>query len=222
MSPGAIAKGVLLLGDPVSFSHTPQHLNISSLRLCTGTHTHTPTFYTTAAMMPSKRKTTEPTEDSETKNLSKNDSSTSSSEEEMPKKKAKEVKKKDNGDAKGDKRATEKKGDKEKLSKAEPKKETKGIVESKKEKKTDNEKDEKAKSEKGKNGDKKSKKEKDPNAPKRPKTSYQFFIDAKKDEVKASMTDGDNLMKKIGEMWKAISAEEKKVPTTARREKQTN
>jgi hypothetical protein len=58
----------------------------------------------------------------------------------------------------------------------------------------------------------KTKKKKDPNAPKRSKTSYIFFADEMRAKLKKenpSMTFGE-MGKKIGEMFRALSADEKK------------
>lgn len=58
----------------------------------------------------------------------------------------------------------------------------------------------------------KEKKEKDPDAPKKPQTSYFLFMNTKRPEVKAAEPDlgFGPLTKKLTEMWKALSDEDRK------------
>lgn len=58
-----------------------------------------------------------------------------------------------------------------------------------------------------------SKKAKDPNAPKKPKSAYMFYCQENREKIK-SKNDGiatTEIMKKLGEEWKAIKDNEKKV-----------
>jgi hypothetical protein len=59
---------------------------------------------------------------------------------------------------------------------------------------------------------KKEKKVKDPNEPKKAKTAYQFFCDTMRVQLKEKSPEMAfaEIMKKMGEDWKALSAEEKK------------
>ncbi|PRT55667.1 Non-histone chromosomal protein 6 [Wickerhamiella sorbophila] len=53
---------------------------------------------------------------------------------------------------------------------------------------------------------------KDPNAPKRPMTAYMYYANEKREPTKTEFPDlgfGD-VHKKIGERWKALSADDKK------------
>jgi structure-specific recognition protein 1 len=70
------------------------------------------------------------------------------------------------------------------------------------------------KAEGAKRGGKKTKKEKDPDAPKRNKSAYMFFGNAKRADVKKKFPDlkMTDVSKKIAELWKAIDADDKKVP----------
>lgn len=71
----------------------------------------------------------------------------------------------------------------------------------------------------GGDGEKKKKrsritKPKDPDAPKRPQTAYLMFQQAVRNDVKASMPEGyehKDLLAKIGNMWKNMNEEERKV-----------
>ncbi|CBY34818.1 unnamed protein product [Oikopleura dioica] len=62
-------------------------------------------------------------------------------------------------------------------------------------------------------GTKKTKKrKKDPNAPKRPATAFFLFSTANREKAKAQLEEGakvGDVAKKLGEMWKLVSAEEK-------------
>jgi hypothetical protein len=54
---------------------------------------------------------------------------------------------------------------------------------------------------------------KDPNAPKKAGSSYNFFCVARRPELKSENADlkPTEVMKKLGEMWKTLSADDKKV-----------
>jgi hypothetical protein len=67
---------------------------------------------------------------------------------------------------------------------------------------------------KAKRKSKKGKKKKDPNKPKRAMSSFMFFANAKRPEVRSAHPDLKitEVGKKLGEMWKQLEDTEKKVP----------
>ncbi len=62
----------------------------------------------------------------------------------------------------------------------------------------------------GDDKEKAEKKKKDPNAPKKPSTSYLFFSNEKRGELKSQGVNQNEIPAKLGEMWKALSDEQKK------------